>query len=789
VSVRSPWLRPLTATLSAGLIILSSFGDKLGATTDVVRYATDATRVAGLWRLESDGSAAAGQRLRHPNASAPKLTAPLASPADFFELTFTADAGVGYRVWIRGRADNNSFNNDSVYLQFSDSVTSSGAAVYRIGTTSATSVVIEECSGCGLSGWGWADNAYGGAGPLIYFAGGGTHTLRIQTREDGVAIDQIVLSAGAWLSTAPGAPKGDATIVPKGGTTPTITLVRQPYVQRVAHGEATVVWATREPGVGALRVWNGTSAEQTVLADTRLVSAATTGMSVDYYQHEARVTGLAAGTTYSYDLQHDGADATPGISTAPLPGASTARFIAFGDSGIGSTPQRQLAGLMSSDTFDLALHTGDLAYGTASTTGDATYQRYHDWFFDIYRDWLRRVAIFPALGNHDARSTNAHGRAYLDLFVLPANAASSAFPDHAERFYSFDWGPVHFVALDTELALQDATRRQAQLDWLAADLAATAQPWKVAYFHRSPYSAGGEHGSDLLVRQMFGPVFEAHGVQLALSAHEHDYERTHPQRVSASGEFVTYVVTGGGGALLYPAGTAAWTAYSASVYHYVRGVADDCSLRLEAIGLNGAAFDTVTLDRCGAPPPPPPSGDVVLYASDAAAVAGDWSLVPDAQAAGGTLLRNPDRGAPKASASANPASYFEMTFTAEAGRPYRLWARGRAEANRYTNDSVSVQFSDSVTEAGAATWRTGSTSATSVIIEQCSGCGLDGWGWNDNGYDGDGPLVRFATTGTHRVRVQVREDGVSLDQIVLSPSRYLTAAPGAAKRDATIVPK
>jgi hypothetical protein len=793
VSVRSRRLRLLTATVSTALVVL--LGDDVGAAADIVQYAaTDATQVAGLWRSEPDPSAAGGQRLRHPNASAPKLTAPIASPANFFELTFTADAGVGYRVWIRGRADSNSYSNDSVYLQFSDSVTVSGAAVYRIGTTSATSVVIEECSGCGLSGWGWADNAYGGTGPLIYFAAGGTHTLRIQTREDGVAVDQIVLSSGTWLSTSPGAAKNDATIVPKSGSTPTITLVRQPYVQRVADDEATVVWATREPGVADLRVWNGASPGQTVRAQTRLVSAAHTGMSFDYYQHEASVTGLAAATAYSYDLQHDGADATPGItdsfSTAPSPGTGAARFIAFGDSGIGSTAQRQLAGVMASDTFDVVLHTGDLVYGTAASTGDATYQRYHEWFFDIYRDWLRRRPAFPTLGNHDSRTTNADGRAYLDLFVLPTNGASSAYPDHAERFYSFDWGPVHFVVLDTELALQDPTRRQAQLDWLAADLAATAQPWKVAYFHRSPYSAGGEHGSDLLVRQTFGPVFEAHGVQLALSAHEHDYERTHPQRTSTQGGFVTYVVTGGDGALLHPAATAAWTAYSASVYHYVRGTADDCTLRLDAIGLNGAAFDGVTLDRCTPPPPPPPpTGDVVLYASDAATIAGDWLLVSDPQAAGGMLLRNPDRGAAKVGASANPASYFEMTFTAEAGRPYRLWARGRAENNQYTNDSVSVQFSSSVTEAGSATWRIGSTSGTSVIIEQCSGCGLDGWGWTDNGYGGDGPLVRFATPGTQRVRVQVREDGVSLDQIVLSPSRYLTTAPGAAKRDTTIVPK
>jgi hypothetical protein len=52
-----------------------------------------------------------------------------------------------------------------------------------------------------------------------------------------------------------------------------------------------------------------------------------------------------------------------------------------------------------------------------------------------------------------------------------------------------------------------------------------------------------------------------------------------------------------------------------------------------------------------------------------------------------------------------------------------------------------------------------------------------------------GPLIYFATTGTHRVRVQVREDGLGIDQIVLSSGLYLTKPPGAAKADTTILPK
>jgi len=49
--------------------------------------------------------------------------------------------------------------------------------------------------------------------------------------------------------------------------------------------------------------------------------------------------------------------------------------------------------------------------------------------------------------------------------------------------------------------------------------------------------------------------------------------------------------------------------------------------------------------------------------------------------------------------------------------------------------------------------------------------------------------VSFATSGTHTVRVQVREDGVQFDQIVLSPSTYLNASPGLLTNDTTIVPK
>ena len=190
---------------------------------DVVLYASRTSKIAGSkWTLTSDTSAAGGVRIGTANAG---LKGSLTTPTDYFELTFNAAAGTPYHLWIRGKAVSNSWGNDSVYVQFSDSVTSSGASAYRINSTARATVTIEDCTSCGLSAWGWNDNATGSVagqlGPDIYFASSGAHTIRVLMREDGLSIDQIVLSKGPYLASAPGATKDDGTILAEAGGTST----------------------------------------------------------------------------------------------------------------------------------------------------------------------------------------------------------------------------------------------------------------------------------------------------------------------------------------------------------------------------------------------------------------------------------------------------------------------------------------------------------------------------------------------------------------------------------------
>jgi len=235
--------------------------------------------------------------------------------------------------------------------------------------------------------------------------------------------------------------------------------------------------------------------------------------------------------------------------------------------------------------------------------------------------------------------------------------------------------------------------------------------------------------------------------------------------------------------------------YATRDYHYP----EDCFVRPSDHNLQLTTFELAGTTSTPPPPPPnpppPPSSsapEIVLYGSDvpSAALRGAWSRVADSAAAGGAKLKNRNDGDAKiAPALANPADYFEATFTAEAGVAYHVWLRMEAQDNFYGNDSVHVQFSDSTDLQGNAAYRIGTASSLEVVLEEGVDAGVAGWGWNDNNWGTLGANIKFATTGAKTVRVQQREDGVSIDQIVISPAKYLSARPGATKNDATIVSK
>jgi hypothetical protein len=347
---------------------------------------------------------------------------------------------------------------------------------------------------------------------------------------------------------------------------------RRPYLQKLGSHSAELLWTTdramQEPTVSITR------------PDGSLVERAAATVDASAHPPEGAIQwmssleGLAPDTIYCYEVQAAGVPLRrAGFRTAPLAGAGhTVRILAIGDTGDGSADQQAVLAQTRRVPFEVVVHMGDLAYSVGNR---AEIERN---FFRMYGELLETFALFPASGNHEYNTDDA--APFREAFALPENGG----PEGRERWYSFDWGDVHFVALDTERVGAE------QASWLDADLTANQRPWTVVFHHRPAFSSG-EHGSTPNVQQFFVPLFEKHRVPLVLAGHDHDYERSVP----ING--VTYVVTGGGGVGTRPVGRSSFTAFSESVCHFVFITVAGDTLTLHAIDGVGTEFDSLVLTR------------------------------------------------------------------------------------------------------------------------------------------------------------------------------------------------
>jgi phosphatidylserine/phosphatidylglycerophosphate/cardiolipin synthase-like enzyme len=213
-----------TLTIAGKTLTVSQAAPVPAGAKTVVLYASEGAITGTRWQVATDQTAAGQAAMWNPNAGQAKVAPALAAPASFVEIPFEAVSGVGYHIWVRMRAQDNSTSNDSVHIQFSDTVTSSTSttATMRINSTGSAEFVLQQGStGAAPAGWGWTDNGWGTPGAPIFFEQSGSqHTLRIQQREDGPTIDQIVLSPDTYSTTRPGLIANDSTILAKTGSTP-----------------------------------------------------------------------------------------------------------------------------------------------------------------------------------------------------------------------------------------------------------------------------------------------------------------------------------------------------------------------------------------------------------------------------------------------------------------------------------------------------------------------------------------------------------------------------------------
>ncbi|GAB3882053.1 hypothetical protein GCM10028825_04180 [Spirosoma agri] len=324
------------------------------------------------------------------------------------------------------------------------------------------------------------------------------------------------------------------------------TLVRGPYLQKATPTSMTFRWRTGTASAGVVRYGSSTGK----LTRTSTESESRT-------DHEVTLTGLTPNTKYYYSI---------GTASATLQGSDQHYFYTFpkegtakktriwslGDFGNHSARQfnvknafKNYVQSIGDPYIDLWLWLGDNAYNRGL---DKEYQANvfsADTGYSGDR-FMKQTPIFATPGNHDYAGNNnlrvSLAIPYYQVISHPTNAEAGGVPSGSESFYSFTYGNIHFVSLDSD-RYDDSTFKAAnlrfgeaspQIAWLKRDLAAAQTnpniTWIVAYWHHPPYTKG-THDSDTEkqlrdVRMNLLPVLEQYNVDLVMCGHSHVYERS-----------------------------------------------------------------------------------------------------------------------------------------------------------------------------------------------------------------------------------------------------------------------
>lgn len=306
-------------------------------------------------------------------------------------------------------------------------------------------------------------------------------------------------------------PQVDVEVV---GTT-AARLVRGPLLERVGEAQATVIFETDAPTTAVVKWGTGDQLTKVV--------ASSSGT-----RHTVVLPGLPEDKEITYQVVLP-ADVAPArtFHTAPKKGESV-RFVVFGDSRSGHDVHARLSAKILGEKPDFVVATGDaVVYGH----DEADWQR----FFTIEGALLGSTPLYPSCGNHDLGQTGADQRTFEDLFTV-ARAPGAGY------WYGVDVGDVHVTVLDS-----NRYDDPAQKVWLEQDLAAARKRGAKVIFaatHHGPWSRG-PHGGNPIAKAELVPILTKYGVAMLFAGHDHLY-----QRGEALG--LRYMVSGGGGAPLYP---------------------------------------------------------------------------------------------------------------------------------------------------------------------------------------------------------------------------------------------
>lgn len=312
-------------------------------------------------------------------------------------------------------------------------------------------------------------------------------------------------------------------------------------------------------------MWQSDSSEVDAVIEYRLVdsddikklSATDTAFTDDgstTYIHEATITGLEPNTKYEYRV---GYSTDRRSDWYPLETAGTGEYevLIYPDSQSGDySGWEQIVKDSAKRNPDAALY---ISMGDLVDNGEQAYQ-WRTWL-DSIKPLSARIPLAPTLGNHEMYTLDwkmRDPRAYLNYFDVPSNGNDT----FDRRYYSYDYGDVHYVVLDTQLYESNHEDNHdthhpdlydVQVQWLRQDLATNTKKWTVVLMHRDPFQyAFDRPGASLAAGfdeegVLFMPIFDEFHIDLVLSAHLHSYRnRGHVRNFDRDASGPLYILTG-----------------------------------------------------------------------------------------------------------------------------------------------------------------------------------------------------------------------------------------------------
>ena len=272
------------------------------------------------------------------------------------------------------------------------------------------------------------------------------------------------------------------------------------------------------------------------------------------YIHEATLTGLTPNTKYEYRVGY-GTDRRSDWYRLETAGASVYDVLIYPDSQSGDYSQWEeivKSSALRNPRTALYISMGDLV-----DNGEHAYQ-WRTWLNSI-KPLSANVPLATTLGNHEMYTLDWKMRepyAYLNYFAVPPNG-NEIFN---RRYYSYDFGDVHYVVLDTMLYESNHEDNHdthhpdlydVQVQWLRQDLTANTKKWTVVLMHRDPFQyAFDRSDANRAVGfddegVLFMPIFDEFNVDLVLSAHLHSYRnRGHVRNFDRDPSGPLYILTG-----------------------------------------------------------------------------------------------------------------------------------------------------------------------------------------------------------------------------------------------------